>query len=200
MAQPATPPHERGPASRSSLSWERGHLARMDNRGPSARCGQDARAPGKTTQTYTTKQLQRRRCFRPHGVTGEQGRRQRIELASCPICSLPRPHRTARRYDSHRVWKATDKYRKAPFCARRSTTWWTKQERHREAEDSRYDGAAASDCGPASRAWAVRGTTHSLAAGRPVMPCRRPTESSRSRPRSSPNRHRIAGTVRCPRA
>ena len=29
------------------LSWERGHLARMNNRGPSARCGQDARAPRK---------------------------------------------------------------------------------------------------------------------------------------------------------
>ena len=48
MAQPATPQRERGPASRSGLSRERGHLARMDNRGPSARCGPEARAPGKT--------------------------------------------------------------------------------------------------------------------------------------------------------
>ena len=39
------PQRERGPASRSGLSWERGHLARMDNRGPSARCGPEARAP-----------------------------------------------------------------------------------------------------------------------------------------------------------
>ena len=30
-------------------SWERGHLARMNNRGPPARCGQDARAPGKAS-------------------------------------------------------------------------------------------------------------------------------------------------------
>ena len=52
MARPATPPHESGPTSRSGLSWERGHLARMDNRGPSARCGPEARAPGKTAQTY----------------------------------------------------------------------------------------------------------------------------------------------------
>ena len=59
MAQPATPQHESGPASRSGLSWERGHLARN---GPKARgcpCGQDARAPRKTAQTYfTAKQTQ----------------------------------------------------------------------------------------------------------------------------------------------
>ena len=30
-------------------SWERGHLARMNNRGPSARCGQDARTPRKAS-------------------------------------------------------------------------------------------------------------------------------------------------------
>ena len=50
---PAGPPHESGPASRSGLSWEREHLARMDNRGPSARCGPDARAPRKTAQTHS---------------------------------------------------------------------------------------------------------------------------------------------------
>ena len=43
MAQPATPPHESGPESRSGLSWERGHLARN---------GPKARAPRKTAQTY----------------------------------------------------------------------------------------------------------------------------------------------------
>ena len=43
---PAGPPqHESGPASRSGLSWERGPLARMDNRGPSARCGQEDLPP-----------------------------------------------------------------------------------------------------------------------------------------------------------
>ena len=51
MAQPATPPHERGPASRSGLSRERGPLTRN---GPKARgcpCGPEARARGKTAQT-----------------------------------------------------------------------------------------------------------------------------------------------------
>ena len=39
--------HESGSEVRCGSSWERGHLARLNNRGPSARCGQDARAPRK---------------------------------------------------------------------------------------------------------------------------------------------------------
>ena len=37
MAQPATPQHESGPASRSGLSWERGHLARNGPKAPAKR-------------------------------------------------------------------------------------------------------------------------------------------------------------------
>ena len=45
MAGSTTPQHESALGARRRPSWERGHLARMDNRGPSARCGRDARAP-----------------------------------------------------------------------------------------------------------------------------------------------------------
>ena len=38
--------HETPSSFRRRRSRERGHLARLNNRGPSARCGQDARAPG----------------------------------------------------------------------------------------------------------------------------------------------------------
>ena len=57
-----TPRHEKGSLLRNGCSRERGHLARMYNRGPSARCGQDARSRESAFhgRTFTAKRVPKR--------------------------------------------------------------------------------------------------------------------------------------------
>ena len=50
VQEPARPRPKRRARSRRPGPWERGRPARMDNRGPAAHCGRDARAPGDTAR------------------------------------------------------------------------------------------------------------------------------------------------------